>query len=272
MLKRRLIAVLILLPPVILMVWANKLTCTILAAGWGGVSTYEFYQMVSRTKAKPLTLFGVTCAVLFIVSPYFNRAILLPTLLTGTVVLSLISILLEKDKEDVFSRWVWTLAGAIYVGWLMSYLVALRGLSTPIAGESAGRNWIFYVLFTTFGSDTMAYCVGKTVGRHHLAPYVSPGKTWEGAVGGLMGAVLMSLFFILKTPVVVPLSLAQAIILGLAVSVAGQLGDLVKSLIKRNMGVKDSSNLIPGHGGFLDRIDSVLFAGVVVYYFVMVAV
>ena len=115
----------------------------------------------------------------------------------------------------------------------------------------------------------LAFFVGKLLGRHRLAPNISPAKTWEGAVGGVLGSILVSLFFVLPTPLELPLSYGQAIVLGLLVSVFGQLGDLVESLLKRNMQVKDSGNAIPGHGGFLDRIDSVIFAGVVVYYYIM---
>jgi len=156
------------------------------------------------------------------------------------------------------------MAGVLYIGWLLSYLVSLRGLED-------GRNWIFLALFTTFASDTAAFFIGRALGRHPLAPNISPGKTWEGAVGGVLGAVLVSLFFVLPTPLSLNpyLNWGQAILLGLLVSVFGQIGDLTESLLKRNVGVKDSGTLIPGHGGVLDRVDSIVFAGVVVYYFAL---
>jgi len=154
------------------------------------------------------------------------------------------------------------MAGILYLGWLLSHFVALRGLD-------AGRNWVFFALFTTFASDTTAFFIGRALGRHRLALHISPGKTWEGAIAGVFGAIIISLCFIPPTPFSLPLNYGQAILLGLLVSIFGQLGDLVESLLKRNMGVKDSSQLIPGHGGFLDRIDSIVFAGVVVYYYVI---
>jgi phosphatidate cytidylyltransferase len=160
------------------------------------------------------------------------------------------------------------MAGILYVGWLLSYFVALRGI--VFAGiEEAGRNWVFLALFATFGSDTAAFFAGRAVGRHHLAPRISPGKTWEGAIAGVLGAILVSLLFTIPSPVNLPLSYWQAVLLGSLVSIFGQLGDLVESLFKRNMRVKDSGKLLPGHGGALDRIDSVVFAGVVVYYYVI---
>ena len=103
------------------------------------------------------------------------------------------------------------------------------------------------------------------MGRHRLAPSISPGKTWEGAIAGAVAAIAVSIIVVILFGL--PLGYGQAIALGLLVSVLGQLGDLVESLLKRNMGVKESGRLMPGHGGLLDRMDSVVFAGVTVYYF-----
>jgi phosphatidate cytidylyltransferase len=150
-------------------------------------------------------------------------------------------------------------AGFLYVGWMLSFLVDLR--------LEAGRNWVFFALFVTFGSDTAAYFIGRVLGKHRLAAQISPHKSWEGAGGGLLGAVAVSLLFTLSTPLQIPLSIGQGIILALLVSVFGQIGDLAESLLKRNTGVKESGNSIPGHGGFLDRMDSVVFAGVTVYLY-----
>jgi phosphatidate cytidylyltransferase len=151
-------------------------------------------------------------------------------------------------------------------------LVALRGLEE-------GRNWVLFALFTTIASDTIAFFVGRTFGKHHLAPNISPGKTWEGTIGGIGGAVLISFLFSssklfsLNNPLFIQhFSYWQAILLSIMVSVFGQLGDLVESLLKRNMGVKDSGRLVPGHGGFLDRIDSIIFAGIVVYYYALFSI
>lgn len=132
-----------------------------------------------------------------------------------------------------------------------------------------GRNWVFLALFTNFGSDTAAFFAGRALGKHKLAPSISPGKTWEGAIAGILGAIIISLLFTIPSPLSLPLGYGKAVVLGLLVSIFGQFGDLVESLFKRNMGVKDSGRLLPGHGGALDRIDSVVFAGVVVYYYVI---
>lgn len=185
--------------------------------------------------------------------------------MAAAVALSLIMLVFLPKKEGLFSSWAWMLGGALYIGWLLSYLIALRLEPGTVAFPNAGRDFVFLALFTTFGSDTAAYFVGKAIGRHKLAPQISPGKTWEGAIAGVFGAIIVTLLFTFNSPWQLPLSWWQAILLGLAISVFGQLGDLVESLLKRNCGVKDSGTLMPGHGGLLDRMDSVVFAGVVVY-------
>ena len=280
MLRKRVITVLWIIPPLLAAVWFDQPLpwFTIFVAIWGVVAVFEFYRLIEASKVPPLTYFGLIWTLLFIVSrnsdvlsilePHFDLNLLTPLLLTSALLLSLIW-LLRRAQEKTFAGWAWTIAGILYVGWLLSYLVALRGLDD-------GKNWIFFALFITFASDTAAFFTGRALGRYKLAPHISPGKTWEGAISGILGAIIVSLFFTLPKLFIIvnPLYLQdfsywQAILLGLLVSIFGQLGDLVESLFKRNMVVKDSSNLIPGHGGFLDRIDSIVFAGVVVYYYVV---
>ena len=271
MLKKRVVTALWGIPLLIAIIWfGGKLGFTILVALWGVLAIFEFYRMVAAAKVPPLTYFGLIWTLLFILSrdsdllsilaPHFNLNLLTPLLLTSTILLPLIWLLLRRQKEEAFISWAWTIAGILYVGWLLSYLVALRGVD-------AGRDWVFFALFTTFGSDTIAFFAGRALGRHYLAPGISPSKTWEGAIAGVFGAIIFSL--LLVTLLGLPLSYGQAILLGLLVSIFGQLGDLTESLFKRNMGVKDSGRLIPGHGGILDRMDSVVFAGIVVYYYVI---
>ncbi len=286
MLRKRVITALWGIPLLIAAVWFDKPLpwFTVLAAIWGVLAVFEFYRLVSASKVTPLTYFGLIWTLLFILSPHhdillpqIDYAILMPFLLTSAVVLSLIWVLLRQQKEGAFTSWAWTIAGILYVGWLLSYLVALRGGHDPLLiTKTAGRNWVLFALFATFASDTAAFFVGRALGKHPLAPHISPGKTWEGAIAGVFGAIAMSLFFILPKLFTIPNPLylqdfnwGQAILLGSLVSIFGQLGDLIESLFKRNMGVKDSSRLIPGHGGALDRMDSIVFAGIVVYYYVL---
>ena len=270
MLKKRVITALWGIPLLVAIVWFGEPWFTIIVAIWGVLAVFEFYRLVAASKVPPLTYFGLIWTLLFILSrnsdllsilkPHFDLNLLTPLLLTSAVLLSLIWLLIQAYKGKVFTPWAWTIAGILYVGWLLSHLVALRGLDD-------GRNWVFFALFITITSDTAAFFTGRALGRHKLAPRISPGKTWEGAISGILGAIIVSLLFMLPTPLSLHFNWGQAILLGLLVSIFGQLGDLVESLFKRNMGVKDSGRLIPGHGGVLDRMDSIVFAGIVVYYY-----
>jgi len=262
MLKKRIITTLWGIPLLIATIWFGEPWFTILLSICGLLAAFEFYRMVATSKVSPLTFFGLIWTLLFILRSHYDHATLTPFLLTSLVILSLISLLLRRQKEGAFISWSWTIGGTLYIGWLLSYFVTLRGLDD-------GRNWIFLALFTTFASDTAAFFVGRALGKHHLAPHISPGKTWEGAIAGVFGAIIISLLFTIPTPLHLPLTYWQAILLGLLISVFGQIGDLVESLLKRNMGVKESGKLMPGHGGILDRIDSVVFTGIVVYYYVI---
>lgn len=276
MLKKRIITSLWFVPLLIIVVWfGGEAGFTALMVVFGVLAALEFYRMVAISKVPPFTYFGLIWTALFILSrnsellarlePHFNPGLVTPLLLTSAVVLPLIGLLSRRQKEEAFTTWGWTIAGILYVGWLLSYLVALRGLD-------GGRNWVFLALFTTWASDTAAFFIGRKLGGHKLAPNISPGKTWEGTMGGIVGAIIMSILFFTPTPFRLPLVYWQAIGLSILVSIFGQVGDLVESLLKRNMGVKDSGTLLPGHGGILDRMDSIIFAGIVVYYYVIWAI
>ena len=150
----------------------------------------------------------------------------------------------------------WCLA---YIGILGSTLVLTRDLA-------GGRDFFFIAILATFATDTGAYAVGRAIGRHKLAPKISPKKTREGAVGGLIAGITAVLA--LNEAFDTGVSLAKMLPLAILLPVAGQAGDLFESWMKRRMGVKDASGLLPGHVGFLDRLDSVLFVMPVAYLYV----
>ncbi|MFC2065487.1 phosphatidate cytidylyltransferase [Chloroflexota bacterium] len=262
MFKKRIITALWSIPLLIVAIWFDKPLpwFTILVAVWGLLAAIELYRMVAVAKVPSLACFGLIWTLLFILSPHFDYDFIIPLLLTSAIVLSMLLLVLHPNKKGTFASWAWTMAGILYVGWLLSYLVALR--------LDAGRDWVFLALFATFGSDTAAYFVGSILGKHHLAPRISPAKTWEGAIAGVFGAIMVSLATVAVLGL--PLSYGHAILLGLLVSIFGQFGDLAESLLKRNMGVKESGKLIPGHGGILDRMDSVVLTAIVVYYFFII--
>jgi len=218
--------------------------------------------MTRESKIQPITYFGMVWVLFFVLSPQYPYPLTTPFLITSAIVISLIWLLFRSPREQAFTNWAWTMAGILYIGWMLSYWVELRSLE-------AGKELVFWAMFTTFASDTSAFFIGRTWGRHALAPSISAGKTWEGAIGGLLASVVASLIISIIFPL--PFNYWQVALLGFIISVFAQLGDLVESLLKRNTGVKDAGKLIPGHGGVLDRIDSLIFTGVIVYYCVVVA-
>jgi phosphatidate cytidylyltransferase len=165
---------------------------------------------------------------------------------------------------------VTTVFSAAYTGLLLSFAIWLRALG--LAPGLGGAAIIFLPVAITWLGDTAAYFVGKGIGRHKFAPVISPKKTWEGAIGGLLATAGGAVLWIELTAELAPwtMSVGEAIGFGVLVSIAGQVGDLFESRFKRECGIKDSSNLIPGHGGFLDRVDSLLFVFPVAFAYLMV--
>jgi len=263
MLMKRTITAALLLVAVIFVLWANGSVpwFAIGAAVAALFGLYEFYGMVcSSGKGKPVIWLGMTLALLFIFQPLSKWSNDGGILLTASVLLPLLWVMLRKNRDGAYSSWAFTLAGVMYLGWLASRYVALKELPQ-------GRDWVILALFPTFACDTSAYFVGRALGRHKMAPGISPGKTWEGAAGGIAGAVIVGLG--ISWWFKLPIGVLQTLGLSLAIAIFAQIGDLVESLFKRNMGAKDSGKVLPGHGGMLDRIDSVVFAGLVVYYYVI---
>jgi phosphatidate cytidylyltransferase len=280
MLKTRLITAFMLIPVVLAAVWLPQTPvpwATLGAAFWVFMALREFYGITMACgAARPHEAWGLFFALAFLALPYFadrgqlaltaqaafsgDWARLMQAWLTLAVVVTLLAFFGRRDKHDALASWAWTLAGVLYLGWLTSHYLAMRDLPQ-------GAAWVTFALFVTFASDSAAFLVGRLLGRHQLAPSISPKKTWEGAVGGVAGAVAGGIFlsWLLK----LPMSVLTASLLAVAVSIIGQAGDLAESLFKRNTGAKDSGNALPGHGGFLDRTDSVVFAGLVVYYYVI---
>ena len=153
-----------------------------------------------------------------------------------------------------------TLLGLLYVSLTLGLLVVIQVSPTS---WGPGKQWVFFLLIVVWFGDTGAYYMGRALGKHSLAPFISPKKTIEGALGGLLGN---SLAAILSKQILLPdAQLPQLLVLALLLGIVSQIGDLSESALKRGAGVKDSSNLLPGHGGMLDRIDGVLFAGPVLF-------
>ncbi len=144
----------------------------------------------------------------------------------------------------------------------VAYLLVLPDTNNPVAG---GAGLVLYLVFLTQFNDVAQYLWGKTLGRHKIVPKVSPNKTWEGFLGGVATSTILA---ILLADLLTPLSLRAALFAGLLISVAGFVGDVTISALKRDIGIKDSSNLLPGHGGIMDRIDSLTYTAPLFFHFV----
>ncbi len=266
MLKHRVITAALGVPLIILAIWFGApwpwFSLLIAATALAGI--YEFYHMANFDRREPLLYLGLLWALALVLSPHYRSLDVLPIVITATMLISLICLLCRPSREEAFHNWAWTIVGALYVGWMLSYWLSLRGLED-------GRNWVYLAMLTTFANDTGAFFIGRAMGKHRLAPAISAAKTWEGALGGLISAILAAVVVATVLNFISPFTFRywQTILLGFLVGLFAQLGDLVESLLKRNMGVKESGNLLPGHGGILDRFDSLIFVGAVVYYYVM---
>ena len=259
--KQRIITALIALPLLILCVlYSSQGLFAGLLFVVNALALHEFYRMAlpkqRRLEGSLSVVAGVFCCVGLVYAasaPFLLLSIVLPCLF-----LALVYLFRFQDMQTVSRDLAVSLLGLMYVPLLLSHAVLLRALPS-------GRDWVFLVLFVVMASDTLAYFVGRTFGRHRLYEAVSPKKTIEGSLGGLAGGVLGAM--ICKLWFFAELSSLDVLLIGLGVGAFSQLGDLVESLLKRSFGVKDSGALIPGHGGLLDRLDSLLFAFPITYYY-----
>jgi phosphatidate cytidylyltransferase len=219
----------------------------------------EFYNLARRRKLHPRTIPGIFMALLLGLSFFVKGLPLSLCLFAGLLLVGAYYVIATRTIESAVRTTesvAVTVFGALYAGLTLNFFLPLR--------EEFGVLAVFFLLAVIFLGDTGAFFIGKAVGRRKMTPIASPGKTWEGAVGGLItagfGAWGAQAVFL---PAADPLS---AVAVGLAVSTVAQVSDPLESLFKRAAGVKDSSNALPGHGGILDRIDSLIFAAPLFYF------
>jgi len=260
MLRQRTLTAVIGLPIFIVVIWFGNPWFTIFMAIIAVLGSIEFNRMANHNKIQPIAYFGTAIIFILTISPYYPDFITKPLILTAAILISLIWLLFSYKKEGSFNNWALIMAGILYLGWTLSYWTELRDIEY-------GKEWVFWGILTIMASDTSAFFIGKKWGKHYMTPAISPKKTWEGAIGGLLGSIIASI--ILGIIFSLPLNYWLLVLLGCVISIFAQLGDLVESLLKRNSGVKDSGNLVPGHGGILDRIDSFILAGIIIYYCVI---
>ena len=226
----------------------------------GALALHEYGNMVLADQSRSTRLEAMFCGLLPFLAAFGGSietvAAILPIAL---FVLAGFIVLRYQDVDDPFMVLSRSGLGIIYIGFCGAHLILLRN-------EPGGLYWLLWLTGITVGSDSFAYYVGRMLGKRKLCPAVSPGKTVAGFVGGLVGSVTVSVFlarflFVDHDPVV--MGMAAAVL-----SCVGVLGDLCESMIKRAMSVKDSGSILPGHGGILDRIDSLLFTTPVLYVLV----
>ena len=230
---------------------------------------FEFYTLTKKLELKADASIAFLGSVLFFIAFLFDAPTKDPQLLSITLVFFLIVLLItqafrfRKDFSKMLAGTGVTLLGVLYIVFLGGFLVSIRvgfettpGLSTKL---------LLYFFLVTMGSDVGAYFIGKGIGKNKLIPSISPGKTWEGFIGGILLAIgfaaLSTFWFFPELPykVSIPLAIVMALV--------GVGGDLTESAMKRGAKTKDTANILPGHGGILDRLDSLLFNAPILYYF-----
>lgn len=223
----------------------------------------ELHLMMRREGYHPMIWVSLALSGLFLVAAMLpqQRLLLWEIGINAMLLVAFPLFFFRQQLEGAVLDWALTMIIVVYLGWPISMLLVLRGYQE---GFHNGLWWLLTLFGGVWGFDAAAFFVGHFFGRHKLAPKISPGKTWEGVFGGLVFPVGAAILFA-TLPMGVPWYLAIA--LGLLMGAAATLGDLAESLIKRQMHVKDSGEFFPGHGGILDRLDSLLFAVLVVYIF-----
>lgn len=261
----------------------GRLTFTLFTTVILGLAARELFALFRHAGHRPLTVAGyATVAALPAIALTRQWGAWSAPLIAAVVLLPLLPLLARRDHAGALTDWALTVTGALYIGLPAAHFVLLRELPGNLGSvadwlDASGRwqlrgydatarglSWFLLAQVVTWLTDVGAYLVGRRWGRRKLAPRISPGKSVEGAIGGLAAGALSAwgcaaLFGLGLRPLV-------ALGAGLLLSLAGQLGDLAESLLKRQAGVKDSGALVPGHGGILDRLDSLLVVVVVTYY------
>ena len=246
------------LPLLFAVVWAGGYWLAAVAAVAALIALSELTMLIDVSSGRQPLRYGsiVWGAALVIVAAVDGRAVML-TLAFGASSALAAAIAVRRSRAAV-RDWALTAAGPLYIGLPLAAVVLMRN------GEG-GIEWVALAFLATFATDTSAYAVGRLVGRRRMAPSISPGKTWEGAAGGLLGGIGATIGLVAALDGIATAYLAAAA-LGVVIGVAAQAGDLLESKLKRLAGVKDSGKLIPGHGGLLDRLDSLVAVFPTVYF------
>lgn len=244
--------------------WLFALTVTLLAI----LAWHEYYSMFKHKQICAHYWLGLAGILLLQGCSWLGNSQETLLVIFAIVIIALTKAVIGSKKVTVADS-VFTVFGIMYIGLAFSYFLLLRFIESPIpfvtpfGTIAAGVIFLWLAFVGTWANDTFAFFVGSSLGKRKLCPTVSPGKTVEGALGGLMGSILVAILF----GQILHLKIVHSLLLGMLIGVTAPLGDLAESILKRYTGVKDSGRLLPGHGGVLDRFDSVMFTVPVVYYY-----
>jgi phosphatidate cytidylyltransferase len=268
MLRTRVLVASILLPVGLLLIYLGEWVFAVFVALILGLAAWEYSQIFKASNLQPASIIAILGASLLALGRAWNEFNSGPWLIGLIVIASMIyhMVAYERGRDQSGTDFAVTISAALYLGWLGAYLISIRSLPE-------GFWWLLLVLPTVWLADSGAYFVGRSFGRRKFSPRLSPKKTWEGYLSGILvgtlGAIgLVYLWKIWAGPAF-SITPTQGSILGILLSTITPLGDLGESMIKRQSGKKDSSNLLPGHGGVFDRIDSWLWAAIIGYYFII---
>lgn len=240
----------------------------IFIAGFGMGAAWEFTRVFFKERLRAVSGFVVSAALIFPLNswlqmeglPHTDQSILIAMAIILAPTLFIMSRgTLEEFRLDV----PMAVFGALWIGWLLSFMIPIYYIR--VHGYLYGVESIFFFAFTACGNDVGAYYTGSTFGRHKLSEIYSPKKTWEGLIGGFL--VALALGHVTRFFFTQQFSLVDITLMTVVIVVAGTFGDLVESVFKRSYAVKDTGHILPGHGGILDRVDSILFAAPIYYWY-----
>ena len=264
MLRTRVLTAAVLIPIAIGSIYLGGLPFLTLVALMLSLAEVEFCHLMAQGNFRPTLAFGLGLVWLFLLDTQVpDLGLLEPGL--ALILLTSLTWQLRHRQGLPTADWALTIAGGLYLGVCGASMIRLRGMDD-------GFWWMLIALCIVMCADSGAYFVGRAWGRHKMAPSLSPGKTWEGYVAGVVTGMLAALALMLlwrATARGATVAIVHGLVLGLLIAILSPLGDLAISMIKRQVGAKDSGKIIPGHGGALDRLDSILWAAVISYHYIL---
>jgi len=272
--RQRLISAAVLVTVVVIVFLLGQPWLTLFIAALAAAAAWETAQLVRMAGLNADRWLAVAFAIVGVLSMWWaldrglnGTGAVIAMAFVAIVVVVTASLALRKVPRDGFLTWVGGVVAALYPG-MLAFVAGIALIPRPLPPSvvadhlDAGRAWLLVLILTVWSLDSFAYIAGKYHGRGRFMNHISPNKTWSGAIGGSIAAVVVCT----ALTVLVGESPLLGLVLGVLLAVAAQAGDLTESMLKRAAGAKDSGTLIPGHGGFLDRLDSFLFAGPTMFF------